>query len=856
MKKTKRNKILAVLLCMSMIVSTFASMSQSVCAEDIEAKGTSEPQEPPLVKGNSPDGLVMKKTATANDDGSYTLNLEAYSTGTVTTIDNSKPVDIVMVMDQSGSMAWEFSGATTGKKARLDALMVAANNFVDSVKKAANDNKLEHRIAVVGFSSRNGVQKTGETPRQITVNNTELLTGVTITNGGSYDTWWHNNDIGYYYPYGKKMNGAQYYGTYGQDTDVLNNGGKITTAQYKKAFQNVNTAAGETNIKNAIKALTAHGSTQTLYGLDMAAYILKNNPITDDRDRTVILFTDGQVNSDVDKTIAKANVIKRTYGASVYVVTIGGGNNLQIMNYISSNYPDAVSQTNTGEKNPNLKDGESYYLMSSNASGLNAVYQKISTQIGQSLISIDDKAVIRDTVTDYFELEGDVSDIDVKTYECLSYDETTKQVTWSEEGTVLQNAVTIDKTNKTIDVTGFDFSKNYVAANGRDENDSSKRGTFYGRKVVISFKVTPRDGFWGGNNVPTNGSESGIYENKDADIPVGTFDVPTVNVPINIPNPVSKDKNIYLSGNIPEIEDLYEFKVPTGEDSWKSDYVNININHDEEQVISNINDTEVNLEIIVSPKFNGNGGIGDPVSSVSKKLTANVNVFKPVLMYKDSSAYYGDVALSDYEDNKGSEVWKHGSTLDSDVIMTGEKPNLILSYDPAVNSDKYYNNGKVSTKKDIPIRVQVKINETDVTKHVKFMHGDCNEVNCGFDADKEQFIIHIKTCQLTISKVGGESGEPYVIDVYKDGNLYTSLTLVGNESQTIEELPVGMYIVQENTDWSWRYKTSVPKISEMIALTAGNVSGNITVTNHDRYDEYLNGYSTVVKNILGKKKVD
>ena len=53
------------------------------------------------------DALVTSKTATPvpNANGSYKIRLESYSTGTVTQQTTTKPTDIVLVLDQSGSMA-------------------------------------------------------------------------------------------------------------------------------------------------------------------------------------------------------------------------------------------------------------------------------------------------------------------------------------------------------------------------------------------------------------------------------------------------------------------------------------------------------------------------------------------------------------------------------------------------------------------------------------------------------------------------------------------------------------------------------------------------------------------------------
>ena len=86
--------------------------------------------------------------------------------------------------------------------------------------------------------------------------------------------------------------------------------------------------------------------------------------------------------------------------------------------------------------------------------------------------------------------------------------------------------------------------------------------------------------------------------------------------------------------------------------------------------------------------------------------------------------------------------------------------------------------------------------------------------------------------------------------VYKDGQPYSEVTVEGNGSQTIYELPVGTYTIEENTGWSWRYTA---QYGASAALTAQTPNGTIICTNTKNANQWLNGFSTVVRNIFGFK---
>ena len=89
-----------------------------------------------------------------------------------------------------------------------------------------------------------------------------------------------------------------------------------------------------------------------------------------------------------------------------------------------------------------------------------------------------------------------------------------------------------------------------------------------------------------------------------------------------------------------------------------------------------------------------------------------------------------------------------------------------------------------------------------------------------------------------------------MFDVYKDSVKYSEVTVWGNSTETLVELPVGTYTIVENTGWNWRYTADN---GTGVSLTAQNPEGSITCTNTKTIDKWLNGFSTVVRNIFGQK---
>lgn len=765
---------------------------------------------------------------------SYTVN------GTRTDIGTSTGADTVFETEL-------YQKIPSGTKiTRLEALKNAAATFANSVEEKAKgadgvlgtEDDISHRIAVVGFASKSGYG-----------DNTELLS-IAGSNSGNVGVAYHN----------------------------------ITDQNLKDVLQNVDTSAGQTMVSNAIGALAASGATQTDLGLDMAQRILSANPVqpNEKRNRVVIVFTDGAPTSfngfekDVaDNAITHAASIK-TAGATVYTIGIFAGANAasagteptgdldqdsSSLNSACNWFMQQVSSNNGTPRTP------SYYLSAADTGSLSNIFQQISDNIesGGSSSTLTEESVVRDIISPQFILPSGAtaSDITLETYACTGKDGDT--YTWRQNDTAMGATATIDGNN--VSVTGFDFSDNYV---GTVTNNGIV--TYRGHKLVIRFSVKPQPGFLGGNNVPTNAG-AGVYENKDSETPVREFPQPTVNVPIQPVTVAAQDYNVYLLGGLTasqlqsgstvqvgsvklDLTKATDPDHPYGLEPWQTAYVDItvSITGPDGSPVTDLAqlraDTSYAVSVTVSPKTEPQAdSSGIPAAKQSGSATGKVNVFKPTLTYEDGTVYYGDTfdraTLPGY---CTSTRWFHGTTEDTTVSMTGIAPGLTYgySYDTTLLTDI------VNTKQDIPVKATISIGDTNITADTTFLHTDCAGETWSHTSGDPAFLLHVRTCALTVTKTGGADGEPYVFNVYRNGNPYTQVTVVGNSSITIYELPVGKYTIAEDTGWSWRYDAAYdPDKPDGCTLTAGHNSGSITCTNTLKNDRWLNGFSDVIANIFG-----
>ena len=787
-----------------------------------------------LRENGADNGMNLSKAVKDNRDGTYTITLESYTTGKVTTTTKTIPVDIVLVLDQSGSMAYDFNGNSTNTNIarRQYAMKNAVNNFISAVNEKYST-EADHRIALVTFES-----------------NASTLQGwTTVDNAGKTALQ-------------GKVNGLT-----NTPSGATNAGAGMATAESLMGSSYNYTGTNTTRQKVVVLFTDGVPTSGTRFNVDVAntainaAYNMKKDGITV---YSVGIFEGAdpaKLHGDCDGKIGdKWGKTSFLFSGDVADVDQPAGN--RFLNYVSNNFKDT---TEIGLKSADWRflvdytgweitknfnrTASDYYLSANNADSLNTIFQTISDQISTPTINLGSEAVVKDIISDYFELPDGATAKDIQVYTAdataTALENPTDASAWEDR---VPAKLPPSIQGKTISVTGFDYNANFVSDKKKDGSEAA-----YGRKLIIEFNVTVRKGFLGGNNVPTNGAASGLYENGSETTPLETFEQPTVDVAIGDITVSAAEKNTYLT-QVPTDAQLMEGATircgetditdPNALADWQKAFVNIETpSLTKSEGFDATSDGTYTITAKVSPKKQGTVTAKSGTSGAQ-----NINVFKPELTFKDTEAYYGEKVSTDFTANKvENTVWKHGDTASTDVKMLANTvPNLAITYTPdgsTVQDGKY-------TKEDAKVKATVKIGDTDVTAHTTMLHQDCSG-KCGWEkpttAGDPAFLIHIKTCTLTISKKGGAMDEPYVFNIRKDGKEYSEVTICGNGTKTLYELPVGTYTIQEDTGWSWRFKAYD---NGKATLSAEADAGKITCTNEQKKDKWINGFSTVVRNIF------
>lgn len=492
------------------------------------------------------DGLVMSKTIKKTGDSQFLLTLEAFATGSTTTTTSTDPVDIVLVLDVSGSMGYnisdEYGYYETYSISNNGTYYYKDNNGQYQQAYYCDGKEWWESHHTPGWYSEN---------HQNSLGNCRGETGTRLTpKTSSADT---AGTQFYTYSQQTKMNALKTavkgfidsVATKSPDSNIaivkfaddkssqIGNTvyGGTNYSQIVKELTTVN-KAGASSLKTTVDGLTATGSTAADYGMEHAWDIIRKDP-NKDRQKVVVMFTDGEPNhyNGFDESVANDAITasKSIKDAKATVYTIGCFGSLDAdkkanvdtyMNYVSSNYPNATSMT----ADPGAQaEKPNYYKTVSSASELESIFKEISDVAGGTTVTLTSTSVLRDVISDSFKLpEGaDKNSITAYSVDCTAVNDD-GTYTWSANHDGTKYSVTVE--GKTIKVTDFDYAANWV---GKDTTTGKMHTP--AKKLVVEIPIVPEQDAIG--SVKTNGDASGIYADSTVKDPVEKFPSPVVYIP-------------------------------------------------------------------------------------------------------------------------------------------------------------------------------------------------------------------------------------------------------------------------------------------------------------------------------------
>jgi len=860
-----------------------SNVGDVITAKDVVKKASSSIYNEDFSKQTDPtNALHMSKVATRVGDGvdaPYNISLGAYTTGIVETVTEGVPTDIVLVLDQSGSMNQEYSreyynGFTTnngGIESVVDEIVCdnnyyqyengvkytwiykekkigeehwswkypwhwydpsygcwdksdSANNFIGTVEMEIDRNSFSSNVGEMetkSISRSDALKKTAKVfvegvSQDATTNNVDhRITIVGFANDACKDGFKDENNQWYDTPDDTVYHNSFFYSNKNKLNYVYRSVGA-----YEDAYMNAKT--DKSSLISAINGLQPKGATAADLGFNMAESIIANNNITT-RNKVVLFISDGECSSvggrtkeSIERdTINKANSIKTTYNGKIYSISVN---------------PSGTSRTFL----ENVSSGEGYYLEANNSSELNNIFETISHDISSPGISLEN-GELRDTVSDYFQapLRGDIT---VKTAKFTGG--TVTNPTFAASQPLVNPQIVI--TDKNIVVKGFNYDSEYLRI---------VDGQYYGSKLMVSFNVNRVNGFIGGNNVPTNRSNSGIYAGGTL---IESFAEPKVNVPLKYDFNTNNGA-VYITKNLNDPTTLFsglEYQLngskvlgdPITNDFAKVTYI-IEDNGAEVgryTIAAGANSIIPILNILNTKGLNEDHSYqikarvepsqllpaGQTVNEITTGgKTSTIFVYKPTITAKDSTVFLGDT--TDMEENILPEITWKASNGAVALETTAEQPTLTFN-NYVVEGTPMNPAGTLTPQK--MTKLKVKVNAAgdatrDITDQTKIISTDGNG---GHDYN---FKVDVVTGTIIIEKEiplgsGVEEGNPIFTFKIENGTqvFYRTVRFGQNvagikRAEAITGLPKGKYTITELNTLRYHYNGSSVLGSETTAPT-------------------------------------
>lgn len=522
-----RKRGLALLMCICMIF-TLLPFSAFADAEE------------PYNTHSETNGVVMDKTVTHVSGDKYKVTLEQYVKGSVTP-GKKTPIDVVLVLDVSGSMDEGFGEGDAAyveeynpkQNSNYTYYIKDANGRYTGVSWCSKCNAftdgctwgiLIHYKGGTKYTPMTSAEDTAPGRVQFFSSNTKITALKSAVNGfiDAIATGNPDSKIAIVKLAGDKKD------TVGNET-YKESGYTYNYTQIVQGLTKVD-SDGAVALKSSVNALTAGGATSADYGLEKAIEVFgAENTVPKDRNRVVIMFTDGEPNHGngfsknvANDAIKNAQTLKsESYGASVYTIGIfsgaqvgtslpnGSTDSNRYMHLVSSNYPEASSMKDTGTGDVT----KGFYKVASDASTLGNVFTQLGEAIGTPSIDLGSTAVLTDNIASNFKAPANTTDVKVYT---ADYNGNSK--TFDDKTPFTGANVSIN--NNAVTVSGFDYSANFVS----DTAHPGMPGNF-GKKLIVEFEITvDRTKTYGGTQ-PANDRANITLEGKEIAF-VGNPEVP------------------------------------------------------------------------------------------------------------------------------------------------------------------------------------------------------------------------------------------------------------------------------------------------------------------------------------------
>lgn len=838
------------------------------------------------------DGVFLNKKAVYNEKtGKIDITLESYATGSITT--TGKPLDIVLVLDQSGSMNESFDSENN----RNQAMKTAVNNFIDMVYNNVKDvQNVTHNVGIIEYSS-----------------NASTLVTLRDIKG--------------------KTSGISNHNFMKYKVNNMTAGGATDIASGMKSAENM--LRRSTNQKVVILFTDGVPTTTSAFSIDVAdsalatAYNLKNNMSATVYAVGIMPGADKSFVGNVGDYFGeyKYSWVSGNYWDDGYIESEKAN---RFMNYLSSNSSNATSMGVEEKKdifgygtdeyyvktnyNCDNQQNPGYYLTANNSTALNEIFKNIFDQTIVPSVDLSKSTIVKDTMSDYLILPEDMNKNDVKVYIAAhkgNHQFETNEQSWEE----VENAIiNIDKDNKSISVSNFDYSQHIVVNENKDNQPD-------GDKLIIKFSVDVKPGFIGGNNVPTNDYENSGISDPEISTLDQKFNEEDANIDINYTTDTF-DQSIYIGNQYDSFEDfitngLNEITYTFNGDEYHlgdpttNQFVNIKYtvkSSDNKTVIGTytvnagnstgtwnsenrfdttklINTTKFNIDIEVTPSITGNQVHDErdaEEKDVSETLESGLYIFAPELNSQDGNLFLGNTEnnLNQYVTVNENGWYCTDTEAENAPAPKGSKPEL----DIIVNGTDVSNNSFVPKKEGkYTFNYTVQNNGVSITV-AKYNHTseDSEHESC----DKNDFIINVTGGTINLSKAINsiidyplQEDPIFIFKIEQVGNNEVNKTYYrvvrmehkndgSFDSSTIPAitgLPAGNYKVTELTSMRFGFVSATlngePKNTRSFEfqITENNPIVNISYKNTLEFDDSFSDNDVVVnsfsKNEDGSVKI-